>query len=43
MQVNYKTAEKYVGDDALDLLILFPAAFAWNHVRDTTFHEYTGS
>jgi hypothetical protein len=29
MQVNYKSAEKYVGDDALDLLILFPAGFAW--------------
>jgi hypothetical protein len=29
MQVNYKSAEKYVGDDTLDLLILFPAGFAW--------------
>jgi hypothetical protein len=29
MQINYKSAEKYVGDDALDLLILFPAGFAW--------------
>jgi hypothetical protein len=29
MQVNYKSAEKYVGDDVLDLLILFPAGFAW--------------
>jgi hypothetical protein len=28
-QVNYKSAEKYVGDDELDLLILFPAGFAW--------------
>jgi hypothetical protein len=27
--VNYKSAEKYVGDDALDLLVLFPAGFAW--------------
>jgi hypothetical protein len=27
MQVNYKSAEKYVGDDTLDLLILFPGGF----------------
>jgi len=25
MQVHYKSAEKYVGDDALDLLVLLPA------------------
>jgi hypothetical protein len=24
MQVHYKSAEKYVGDDALDLLVLLP-------------------
>ena len=29
MQVSYKSAEKYVGDDALDLLVLFPAGTAW--------------
>jgi hypothetical protein len=29
MQVNYKSEEKYVGDDAVDLLILFPYGFAW--------------
>jgi hypothetical protein len=29
MQINYKSAEKYVGDDALDLLVLFPNGFAW--------------
>jgi hypothetical protein len=29
MQVNYKSAEKYVGSDELDLLILFPTGFAW--------------
>jgi hypothetical protein len=29
VQVNYKSAEKYVGDDALDLLVLFPSGFAW--------------
>jgi hypothetical protein len=29
VQVNYKSAEKYVGDDALDLLVLFPTGFAW--------------
>jgi hypothetical protein len=29
VQVNYKSAEKYVGDDALDILVLFPGGFAW--------------
>jgi hypothetical protein len=29
MQINYKSAEKYIGDDALELLIFFPAGFAW--------------
>jgi hypothetical protein len=29
VQVNYKSADKYVGDDALDLLVLFPGGFAW--------------
>jgi hypothetical protein len=29
MQVNYKSAEKYVGSDELELLVLFPAGFAW--------------
>ena len=28
MQVNYKSAEKYAGDDTLDLLLLFPGGFA---------------
>jgi hypothetical protein len=28
-QINYKSAEKYVGDDTLDLLVLFPAGTAW--------------
>ena len=28
-KVNYKSAEKYVGDDAFDLLVLFPAGIAW--------------
>src|SRR5260370_33728046 len=27
VQVNYKSAEKYVGDDPLDLLVLFPGGF----------------
>jgi hypothetical protein len=27
MQVNYKSAEKYVGADTLDLLVLFPEGF----------------
>jgi hypothetical protein len=29
VQVNYKSAEKYVGDDTFDLLVLFPFGFAW--------------
>ena len=29
MQISYKSAEKYVGDDTLDLLVLFPAGTAW--------------
>jgi hypothetical protein len=29
VQVNYKSAEKYVGNDELELLVLFPAGFAW--------------
>jgi hypothetical protein len=29
VQINYKSAEKYVGDDAFDLLVLFPNGFAW--------------
>jgi hypothetical protein len=27
-QVNYKSAEKYIGSDTLDLLVLFPGGFA---------------
>jgi trypsin len=29
VQVNYKSAAKYVGDDAFDLLALFPYGVAW--------------
>ena len=29
MQVNYKSSEKYVGSDELELLVLFPGGFAW--------------
>jgi hypothetical protein len=29
VEVNYKSAEKYVGDDAFDLLVLFPGGIAW--------------
>jgi hypothetical protein len=29
MQVNYKSAEKYVGSDELELFVLFPNGFAW--------------
>jgi hypothetical protein len=28
-QVNYKPAEKYVGEDAFELLIIWPNGFAW--------------
>jgi len=27
-QVNYKSAEKYIGSDTLELLVLFPGGFA---------------
>ena len=29
VQLNYKSAEKYVGSDELELLILFPGGYAW--------------
>jgi hypothetical protein len=29
VQVSYKSAEKYVGSDELELLVLFPNGFAW--------------
>jgi len=29
VQVNYKSAEKYTGNDEFDVLILFPAGTAW--------------
>jgi hypothetical protein len=29
VQVNYKPAEKYVGEDAFELLIIWPNGFAW--------------
>jgi len=29
MQVDYKSAEKYVVDDTLDLLVFFPSGMAW--------------
>jgi hypothetical protein len=28
--VFYKSADKYVGDDAIDMLIIFPKGFAWD-------------
>jgi len=31
VQINYKSADKYVGDDALDLLVLFPGGYAYEH------------
>jgi hypothetical protein len=32
--VNYKAAEKYTGNDEFDLLILFPAGYAWEFHYD---------
>jgi hypothetical protein len=29
IQLNYKSAEKYVGNDELELLVLFPTGYAW--------------
>jgi hypothetical protein len=29
VEVNYKSAEKYVGSDAVEMLALFPSGFAW--------------
>jgi hypothetical protein len=29
VQVNYKSAEKYIGSDEFELLALFPSGFAW--------------
>jgi hypothetical protein len=29
VQINYKSAEKYVGDDTLELLVFWPAGHAW--------------
>jgi hypothetical protein len=29
IQLNYKSEDKYVGSDELELLVLFPAGFAW--------------
>jgi len=29
VQINYKPAEKYVGGDELDLLVIFPGGNAW--------------
>jgi hypothetical protein len=36
MQINYKSAEKYVGDDAFDLLVLFPSGNAWEARYDVS-------
>src|SRR5262245_57510920 len=32
--VNYKAAEKYTGNDELELLILFPGGYAWEYHFD---------
>ena len=34
MLVNYKATEKYSGKDEFDLLILYPAGYAWEHHFD---------
>ena len=34
MLVNYKSAEKYTGNDEFDLLIIFPNGLAWEHHFD---------
>ena len=34
MLVNYKAAEKYTGNDAFDLLILYPDGLAREHHFD---------
>ncbi len=39
MQVHYKSAEKYVGSDELELLVLFPAGFAWEVHYDVEVRE----
>ena len=36
MQINYKSAAKYTGDDALELLVLFPNGFAWEVQYDVS-------
>jgi hypothetical protein len=36
--VNYKSAEKYTGNDELELLVLFPAGYAWEIHYDVSVH-----
>ena len=36
MQINYKSVVKYSGDDALELLVLFPNGFAWEVQYDVS-------
>ena len=36
MQINYKSTENYIGDDALELLVLFPTGFAWEIQSDVS-------
>ena len=36
MQINYKSAAKYTGDDAFELLVLFSNGFAWEVQYDVS-------
>ena len=36
MQINYKSVVKYSGDDAFELLVLFPTGFAWEVQYDVS-------
>jgi hypothetical protein len=40
---DYKSAEKYVGSDELDVLILFPDGIAWEVHFDISVHLDRGS
>ena len=36
MEIHYKSAGKYTGNDALELLVLFPNGFAWEVQYDVS-------
>ena len=29
MQINYKSADKYIGDDTIEVFVIFPVGAAW--------------